>query len=342
MLTCPFKFDKQASCRFQLEKGTAKTQCPQCHKKDFKRYVDAETGQIVANDIGRCNRSDKCGYHRKPTKGEYQGNYFSIHEMKTPTIGELPIELLDLLKPHEGVAQTIFDHFNGRADMWKVKRVLNSYRIVDYRGFAAIPFIDRQGKLRFVQMKQYDREFHTISGSTTALHRYALHNNPKGEWKEIFETYDKSDIKVSCYFGVHRLQGNDNIIFVESPKTAVLGQILTDGLQQGIKWVAAGAKDWINADKTLQMRDAAKIIMIPDASMPNAVNGSTAYREWAAAMQRHIKPTCHNAKVQLLNFDDLCTEQQRKQGYDIADMFWDSHIANTADMLDTFVRWFQQ
>lgn len=41
--------------------------CPSCGKKgEFVRYVDAN-GNYFGEDIGRCNRVIKCGYHKKPS-----------------------------------------------------------------------------------------------------------------------------------------------------------------------------------------------------------------------------------------------------------------------------------
>ena len=48
--------------------------CPACgaaHK--FARYIDNATGQYIADEVGRCDREDSCGYHLKPRE------YFSQH-----------------------------------------------------------------------------------------------------------------------------------------------------------------------------------------------------------------------------------------------------------------------
>lgn len=42
--------------------------CPSCQdkRKTFVRYIDTETGNYLPEDFGRCNRLEKCGYHKKP------------------------------------------------------------------------------------------------------------------------------------------------------------------------------------------------------------------------------------------------------------------------------------
>ena len=57
--------------RYQLERyrgrGTRYT-CPQCGRKyTFTRYIDTENNnQYISDNVGKCNRLDKCGYHYTP------------------------------------------------------------------------------------------------------------------------------------------------------------------------------------------------------------------------------------------------------------------------------------
>ena len=57
--------------RYQLERyrgrGTRYV-CPQCHRKQsFTRYIDTHNNNEYINDnVGKCNRLDKCGYHYTP------------------------------------------------------------------------------------------------------------------------------------------------------------------------------------------------------------------------------------------------------------------------------------
>ena len=57
--------------RYQLERyrgrGSRYT-CPQCgRKQSFTRYIDTYNNNIYINDnVGKCNRLDKCGYHYTP------------------------------------------------------------------------------------------------------------------------------------------------------------------------------------------------------------------------------------------------------------------------------------
>ena len=57
--------------RFTLEKYrglSTRYTCPQCGRKHtFTRYIDTENNNQYINDnVGKCNRLDKCGYHYTP------------------------------------------------------------------------------------------------------------------------------------------------------------------------------------------------------------------------------------------------------------------------------------
>ena len=59
------------SYRYQLERYRGRSSrytCPQCGRKyTFTRYVDTENNNIyISDNVGKCNRLDKCGYHYTP------------------------------------------------------------------------------------------------------------------------------------------------------------------------------------------------------------------------------------------------------------------------------------
>ena len=56
--------------RYKLERYRGRSTrhvCPQCHRKNvFTRYVDTYNNIYVSDNVGKCNRLDKCGYHYTP------------------------------------------------------------------------------------------------------------------------------------------------------------------------------------------------------------------------------------------------------------------------------------
>ncbi len=52
--------------RYILEKGSKKHLCPDCSKKTYVRYVNVDKGGYLPIEFGRCDRENKCNYHRLP------------------------------------------------------------------------------------------------------------------------------------------------------------------------------------------------------------------------------------------------------------------------------------
>ena len=56
--------------KYQLEKYRGRNTrhvCPQCGRKNvFTRYIDTTTHRYISDNVGKCNRLDKCGYHYTP------------------------------------------------------------------------------------------------------------------------------------------------------------------------------------------------------------------------------------------------------------------------------------
>ena len=57
--------------RYQLERYRGRStryNCPQCGRKQvFTKYIDTYNNNIYINDnVGKCDRLDKCGYHYTP------------------------------------------------------------------------------------------------------------------------------------------------------------------------------------------------------------------------------------------------------------------------------------
>ena len=63
--TCPLVC--LSVCLLVLSRSTRHV-CPQCGRKNvFTRYVDTENNNIyISDNVGKCNRLDKCGYHYTP------------------------------------------------------------------------------------------------------------------------------------------------------------------------------------------------------------------------------------------------------------------------------------
>ena len=52
--------------RYILDKSSRKFACPVCLKKTFVKYVEAETGEYITGDFGKCDREANCSTHILP------------------------------------------------------------------------------------------------------------------------------------------------------------------------------------------------------------------------------------------------------------------------------------
>ena len=62
-------YNEDSKYRYRLETYDPKVRkhiCPGCGKRTFVRYIDVFGGEYVSTDVGRCDREEKCGYHKTP------------------------------------------------------------------------------------------------------------------------------------------------------------------------------------------------------------------------------------------------------------------------------------
>lgn len=321
-----------------------KIDCPFCRaKKHWQRYIDIETGEVLPENHGRCDNSDKCGKWITPKDTGYSK---TIWEQEKSSDSEL-------LFKHENNSQKEIriepTYFNNETFLYtlandryeknvfvqnlihkiqfpfernEVKKIIQIYKLgtiaKGYRcGAITFPFIDVKGNVRAVQVKQFDEQNHTTG--TDFLHsiinkHYNINNIPLPKWLEL---YSKQQKFVSCLFGEHLLgkYKNNPVALVEAPKTAIYGALYF-GLpesEDSLIWLAVYNKSSFSFDK-LKVLEGRRVIVFPDLSK----NGNT-YEEWqdkAKQCEKHLKNT-------RFIFSDLlekyASDEERNNGLDIAD-----------------------
>lgn len=243
--------------KYHLDKSSKKFQCPNCQKKTFVRYVDAEQNQYLESHIGRCDRESKCAYHLTP-----KGNQ---------PINTIP-ENVVAVKPsfHE---QTIIkmigkDYMNNNFVKYllkkfvpvDVKEVIHKYRIGTskfWKGATVFLQIDENVDIHSGKVMLYDantgkrvkKPFNCI----TWLHRVLQIND---------------FVLQQCLFGLHLLTdcNTKTIGIVESEKTAIEMSIY----RRDIIWMATGSKSNFK-EKLLMPLKGRKVIAYPD---------KTEYESW--------------------------------------------------------------
>ena len=338
--------DMDNEYRYIFEKGSRKHICPECGKKRFVRYVDTKTGEYLPDQYGRCDREANCGYHLNPYQDGYSkmiwgrenGNSIVIPtRWKPPTtrkVQQPPVKPIYFdfeafkrtLRPEHYENNIFIQNLFGRVqfpfDPADVTRVVELYRLgtvsAGYRsGAVTFPFIDIDGNVRAVQVKQFDETSHTTG--TDFLHSIlARHYNDIGkQLPEWLETYMSQDKKVSCLFGEHLLNKfpSNRIALVEAPKTAIYGTLyfgLPETPDQYL-WIAVYNKSSFSLDKGKPLQGRC-VDVFPDLSK----DGGT-FREWEAKA-KEFERQLPGTQFKMYDFlEHEALEEDRVNGEDIAD-----------------------
>jgi hypothetical protein len=307
--------------------------CPQCdHRtKTFTRYINTQTGQHVAEHVGRCDREEKCGYHYRP--GEYFGangkqsgftkpvrrspppqrkNYNVLHQslvdesMKQKYYAEnnLVIYLASYFK-WEWALQAAERYNIGTTNHWPGAAI---YWQIDIKGRV------RTGKIMLYNPKTGKRVKEPcarIAWAHTLVGKSESQKSPKEAANRLsdFPTSGLSDYKLKqCLFGEHLLKNSDPQTYVsitESEKTAVVASLLVPQFT----WLAAGSRNGLNADKC-KVLAGRTVILFPDVG---------AYDDWCEKARdlNHAIPTAKFVVSDEL--ERLASPEQRQQGIDWVD-----------------------
>jgi hypothetical protein len=136
-------------------------------------------------------------------------------------------------------------------------------------GALTIPYIDYNGNVRTIQVKQFNEKNSTTK--TNFLHSILANDlkfkkEPLPKW---LDDYAKQDGRVTCIFGEHLLKQypNNPIALVEAPKTAIYGTLyfgFPDN-PDNLLWLAVFNKSSFSFDK-LKVLKGRKVFVFPDLS----------------------------------------------------------------------------
>lgn len=329
--------------RYKLDNSSKKFICPECNKKRFVRFIDAEKDEYLPEEFGRCDRENKCGYHLDPYKSGYskmiweqEQGFETKVEVKKPIfrakpqqqkeITFIPInELKNTLRDYEKniFIQNLLHKIAFPFKAKEIERIIELYRLGTYakNGAVCFPFIDLNQNVRAVQEKIFDATNHT--DKTKKYHTSWLHsrlkysqykNKPLPNW---LQAYLNNDTKVSCLFGEHLLTKypQNPVALVEAPKTAIYGTLYFGFPEQATNfiWLSTFNLSSFSFEKckVLKGRD---VYLFPDAS-----ENGTAFKDWSSrATEIESKLSGTNFIVSDL-LEKYATDVDKKQGNDLAD-----------------------
>ncbi len=285
--------------------------CPKCgHKGVFVRYQD-ERGEYLSNDVGRCNRESKCGYHKKPREyfaeqGISRQGFKPKKRLQTAykvqTLTEKP-KSFDYIAPEHLTAtlrnydrnafvQFLFDLFPDCSE--EIQDVLKMYFVGTYDDYTCFPQIDRLNRVCKAKLIRFNRATgKRLKGEydTSSLVR-KLKLKEDFQYKQIF-------------FGEHLLlkYPDKPVAIVEAEKTAVIASICFPEFV----WLACNSKTWLKVER-LQRFGNRQIILYPDAD---------GFELWQTIA---TDATRQGSTVKVSNLiENHATAGQKTNGYDLAD-----------------------
>lgn len=292
--------------------------CPNCHaRREFVRYVDA-IGNYLADDVGKCNRESKCGYHKSPKeffsdspnysssypKINKKPNYLRAVKKADNSFDEIDFEFLErTLGNYEENAFIKFlsELFSDQLEL--VQSIIEKYLIGTWQdGLTVFWQIDQRGKIRTGKIMRYNSQ----TGKRQSVRTW-IKDGEKCELKtDWMHKKIKKDFNLKqCFFGEHLLRKEPvkTVGIVEAEKTALICSICLPEML----WLAVGAKGYLTAERFQIFRDR-KVLLFPDAD---------AYLNWkekADSAQRNG----FNVHVSSL-IETYGTKTEKENGFDLAD-----------------------
>lgn len=310
---------------FELEKYKgmkSRHTCPSCgEKRIFVRYVN-EFGDYLADNVGRCNREAKCGYHYPPRlyfadNPEDPSKTPAPRSRKRKPIPKPPVipsfhtkKLLEsTLGRHDQNPFVRFLLGLFRDDREGVIAAADKYYVGLFDSLTCFWQIDVKGRIRKGKLMRYNPmtgkrqpvyRWTDEDGSPIELPTYWVHRSlqKRGEIPEAAEFQN-------CFFGEHllHLERGKTIGIVEAEKTALISSLC----YPEITWIAVGAQRHLSDDK-MQILKNRQVILYPDA------DAFEIWREKTIELQRRGI----DAKISTL-LEETATPQQKVDGYDMAD-----------------------
>ena len=183
-------------------------------------------------------------------------------------------------------------------------------------GAITFPFIDRNNKIRAIQVKAFDQNNKTsntnwIHSITQKKYQYKKSNYPT--W---LSNYLKNEKKATCLFGEHLLKKypNNPVALVEAPKTAIYGTLyygFPDD-ENKLLWLACFNLTSLNYERC-KVLAGRKVVLFPDTSK----NGN-AYNKWSKKAQE-FKTTINATFIVNALLEEKASKAEKEKGSDLAD-----------------------
>ena len=295
----------------QPYKGTkTRYTCPSClGKKTFTRYINNETSEELADNVGRCDRLSNCGYHYSPnqylkdnadlTKPDISlSRARTVPKTQSKEVSYIPSEIFNasLVAYNENRFIHYLHNLFGRDIALQLAYTYHIGSSKHWQGATVFWQMDTQGRIRTGKVMLYSPETgKRVKEPYNCINWvHALKDRTKNL---IFPDYHLKQ----CFFGEHLLTQYPSkpVALVESEKTAIIASMY---LPQFL-WLATGGKEGMNEEKCKALRNR-KVVLFPDLKC---------YEKWNDIKKMLVQ-------VSISDFlENNATDEEKAQGLDIAD-----------------------
>lgn len=333
--------------RLQPYAGSRKNRysCPRCGKpRTFTRWLDTQTGELLPEPFGRCDRVSNCGYSHSPyDKGSTGISYAEGQRPACPSawLGSqkkslprpasslcvIPEEVLRQSLGHyerNNFAQLLQTHF-GRGVALDLLRRFEIGTSTYWPGATVFWQRDELGRVRGGQVVLFDSSGHTTKlpgfdgqpeRCTKWVHTaYAQvcrrQRQPQPAWLSAYLNEANKVAKSPSLYGLPQLAtavSGQPVAIVEAPKTAVI----CSAYFPEFIWLAVGSLSYLTLER-LQTIKGFSVTLYPDASAT-----SSAFNAWEA---KTVALQQAGFKIQTSGLlEGLATTDQKNAGIDLADL----------------------
>jgi hypothetical protein len=256
---------RNSRARYALDRSSNKKAiCPSCGKKEFRRYVDRLTGELLPENVGICERVNNCGHNYTAMDWIKDGGTPKDSHVKyipppppRRTDWRAPKRFVDMTDP-QGKPNKLLSAMAKVFGPEVVKKVVYEYRVGTYpegsrhpelKGATVYWQIGSDGQPRSGKVIQYDS-----NGKRS--------KEVRATWMHTILT-GKNMEDIGCaqvLFGEHLLSREGTVCIVEGEKTALICAII----YPEYIWLAAGGMNGLSLSKCLCLtgRD---VIIFPDS-----------------------------------------------------------------------------
>jgi hypothetical protein len=256
--------------------------CPQCRdkRKTFVRYINTQTGEQLADHVGRCSRQDKCAYHLTPKQFfEDDVPFIKSGKQRESTVFKKPAFTSYI--PAAEWKSTLRNYNNNNFVLYlrkffgyqKADEMIQRYHIGTSKKWSGATIfwqVDENGNCRTGKIMLYDKD----TGKRVKQpynHISWVHTLRDKIQRPLYPDFTLRQ----CLFGAHLLKERQKTVrLVESEKTAIiLAVYYPDDI-----CIAAGGKEGLTKDKCAIIRYR-HVLLIPDEG---------GYDNWEAKAKEYL------------------------------------------------------